>query len=154
MNGNVNVIVIDDDESIRKSISIILEDEGCKVDTAESGAEGITKSKAKTYNLALIDFRLGDIEGTKLLTLLSETNPKMRKVMVTGFPTVNNAIEALNHGANAYITKPFEPELLVKTVKEQLAEQEGEEKYGEQKVADFIKTRAKEYANDMLPNAP
>lgn len=144
MSENFNVLVVDDDESIRKSMSILLKDEGYLVDTAGSGEEGIEKSKTKSYNLALIDFRLGDVEGTKLLETFSKSSPNMRKIMVTGFPTLSNAIEALNYGADAFITKPFEPEILIETVKKQLNGQEKERKYDEEKVADFIKARAKE----------
>ena len=60
------ILVVDDDESVRKVLAAILEEEGYAVDTAKNGREAIKKSKVKFYNLALIDIRLTDMEGTKL----------------------------------------------------------------------------------------
>ena len=87
MDGRARILIIDDDESIRKILSTILEEEGYAVDTAENGKEAIDKSVAKFYNLALIDVRLPDIEGVALLLKLKETVPRMRKIIITGFPS-------------------------------------------------------------------
>jgi DNA-binding NtrC family response regulator len=138
------VLVIDDEEGIRKSLKAILEEKGCLVDTAENGQEAIAKSKTRFYNLALIDIRLPDMDGVKLLTSMSDTTPKMAKVIVTGYPSLENAIEAVNRGADGYIVKPFTMDQLLKTVKEYLQKQEEAKKYSEEKVKDYIESRAKE----------
>jgi DNA-binding NtrC family response regulator len=138
------ILVIDDDESIRKTITSILEEKGYTVDTAENGKEAIRKSKTKFYNLALIDIRLPDMEGTKLLTAMRETVPKMVKIIVTGYPSLHNAVEAVNKGADAYVLKPFNVEKTLKTIEEQLEKQKGARKYSEQKISEFIETRVKE----------
>jgi DNA-binding NtrC family response regulator len=138
------ILVIDDDESIRKTITSILEEKGYTVDAAENGKEAIRKSKARFYNLALIDIRLPDMEGIKLLTAMRETVPKMVKIIVTGYPSLHNAVEAVNKGADAYVLKPFNVEKTLKIIEEQLEKQKGARKYSEQKISEFIETRVKE----------
>ncbi len=130
------ILVIDDDKTIRLTIAAILRDEGFSVDTAETGKEAVEKSNANTYNLALVDIRLPDIMGTELLTKLRETTPPMVKIIVTGFPALQNAIEAVNKGANAYILKPADPEKLVETVKTWLKKQEENKTLNQLKVTD------------------
>ncbi|MGB9854880.1 MAG: hypothetical protein ACPLRY_08795, partial [Candidatus Bathyarchaeales archaeon] len=70
--------------------------------------------------------------------------PKMRKIIVTGYPTLHNAIEAVNRGADAYILKPFDVEKVLATIKEQLKRQEEEKRFSQEKVAEFIEARVKE----------
>ncbi len=144
MGEHARILVVDDDESIRKVLATVLEESGYAVDTAGTGEEGIEKASEEFYNLALIDIRLPDMEGTKALARIKDTIPKMRKIIITGFPSVQNAVEALNKGADAYILKPFDMEKVLKIVDEQLKEQEGEKKYSQDKVKEFIETRVKE----------
>ena len=144
------ILVIDDDESIRKVLATILEEDGYAVDTAKNGREAIKKSKVKFYNLALIDIRLPDMEGTKLLTKVKDTMPKMRKIIITSYPTLQNAIEAVNRGADAYILKPFDIDKVLETIKEQLKKQEEEKKYNQEKVTEFIETRVKELEKEQI----
>jgi DNA-binding NtrC family response regulator len=115
--------VIDDDESIRKTMAAILQNEGYAVDTAENGKEAIRRSNTDLYSVALIDFRLPDMNGTELLTALKETTPKMVKIMVTGYPTLQNAIECVNKHADAYFTKPVDYENLLNTIRNLIEEQ-------------------------------
>ncbi|MEM2081456.1 MAG: response regulator [Candidatus Bathyarchaeia archaeon] len=144
MSEAARILVIDDDENIRKVLKTILEDEGYIVDTAETAKESIEKSENSFYNVALIDVRLPDMEGIELLPKLRDTKPKMRKVIVTGYPTLQNAIAAVNKGADAYIVKPFEVDKILETIREQLKKQEEERRYSEEKVVEFIETRIKE----------
>ena len=117
------ILVIDDDESIRTTMAAILESEGYDVDTAENGKEAIKKSNADLYRVAVIDFRLPDMKGTELLTALRETTPKMAKIMVTGYPTVQNAIECVNKHADAYFLKPVDYEALLNTIRNLIQKQ-------------------------------
>ena len=144
MGENARILVIDDDENIRKVLMAILTDEGYNVESVGTGKGALEKTKNGFYNVALIDVRLPDIEGIELLTKFKPTSPKMRKIIITGFPSVQNAVEALNKGADAYILKPFDMEKVLKIVDEQLKEQEGEKKYSQDKVKEFIETRVKE----------
>lgn len=139
------ILVVDDDKIILGNFRDILELEGYSVDTAETGKEAIEKSNANFYNLALIDVRLPDMEGTRLLTAMRDTVPKMVKIIVTGYPSLENTIEAVNKGADGYIVKPIlDMSTLLNTVKDHLKKQEEARRYTEQKVAEYIETRARE----------
>ncbi len=144
MDKNAKVLIVDDDENIRNTMKTILEDEGYIVDLAATGSEAIQKTQETAYNIALLDIRLPDIEGVELLKLMKDATPRTRKIMVTGYPSMQNAIIALNKNADAYLIKPVNVEKLLNTVKEQLKLQEEERKFSEQKVAEFIETRVKE----------
>jgi len=138
------ILIVDDDESIREVLTSILTDEGYIVEAVDTGEKAIKATHEKFYNLALIDIRLPDMEGTKLLTRLKDTVPRMRKIIITGYPTLQNAIEAVNKGADAYIIKPIDMEETLKVIREQLQKQAEEKKYSEQKIVEFIETRVKE----------
>lgn len=144
MGERTRILVIDDDESIRKILSTILGEEGYIVDTAGNGEEAIAKSNASFYNLALIDVRLPDIEGIELLTRIRETMPRMRKIIITGYPTIQNAMEAVNRRADAFLLKPLDMDKVLGTIKEQLKMQEEDSKYSQEKITQFIETRSKE----------
>jgi len=144
MNKNARILVVDDDENIRKVEVAILEDQGYTVESVGTAKEAIEKSRRKFYNVALIDIRLPDMEGIELLTRFRETTPKIRKIIVTGYPTLQNAVDAVNKGADAYIVKPFDVEKVLKTIQQQLSKQEEERRYSQDKVAEFIETRVRE----------
>jgi len=138
------ILVIDDDEDIRKVLSEILKDKGYNADSAETGGEAIRKTWKKFYNLALIDIKLPDMNGVELLTKIRETKPKMRKIIITGYPTLKNAVEALNKGADAYIMKPLDIAKVLATIKEQLKKQRREQKMTEKQLVQYIETRVKQ----------
>jgi DNA-binding NtrC family response regulator len=144
MGEPARILVVDDDAGIRKTLATILEDQGYAVDTAENGKEAIEKSNIKFYNLALIDIRLPDMEGTKLLASMKETTPKMIKIIVTGYPALQNAVEAVNKGADGYVLKPMNIDVLLATIEEHLKKQLEAKKYSEGKVTEFMETRVRE----------
>jgi len=145
MENKERILVIDDDETITAVFRAGLRQEGYSVDVASTGKEAIEKSKNQLYNLALIDMRLPDMEGTRLLTEMQETTPKMRKIIVTGYPDLQNAIASVQKGADFYITKPTKLNELTKVVKEQLQKQREEMMYSEKKVAEYLETRLREH---------
>jgi len=138
-----SILIVEDDTNIRLPLSTILQQKGYSIDTAKTGQEALKKSKTKFYNLALIDIKLPDIEGTRLLTTMQETLPKMVKIIITGYPSLENAVEALNRRADAYVIKPFKPEKLLALIKEKLEEQSLAEKMTEENVTEWIKTRVR-----------
>ena len=144
MGDPARILIVDDDESIREVLTAILRDEGYIVEAVDTGEKAIQATQQKFYNLALIDIRLPDMEGTKLLTKMKDTVPKMVKIIITGYPTLQNAIEAVNKGADGYIVKPINIEETLKIIREHLKKQEEERKYSEQKMVEFIETRVKE----------
>jgi DNA-binding NtrC family response regulator len=120
--SRARILIVDDDTTILRSITQILEAEGYTVDTAGSGCEAIEKSKKECYDLALIDIRLPDIKGTRLLRDMEMGTPRMKTIMITGYATLENAIESLNLGADGYLEKPVNPKRLLSIIREKLKE--------------------------------
>jgi DNA-binding NtrC family response regulator len=120
------VLIIDDEEGIRKLLTVILNENGYNADSAKDGQEAIKKTHEKFYNIALIDIVLPDMNGVELLTKIKETKPKMRKIIMTGNPSVQNAVGALNNGADAYIMKPLDIGKVLATLEDQLKKQKEE----------------------------
>ncbi|MEM3579441.1 MAG: response regulator [Candidatus Bathyarchaeia archaeon] len=147
--GKANILIVDDDEDIRKTLRLILEGEGYDVNEAQSGKEAIEKSKTAVYDIALLDIVLPDMQGTQLLKELGETTPKMIKIMVTGYPNIENAVESLNYGADAYLIKPVNFEKLISVIEEKLARQRAEEALTAEKIAAFVETRTKKLLQKM-----
>ena len=144
MDETARILIIDDDENIRKVLTTILEDEGYDVESVDTAKKAIERTRRKFYNLALIDIRLPDMEGIELLTKMKNTTPKIRKIIITGYPTLQNAVEAVNRGADAYILKPFDMEKVLEEIEDQLKKQHEEKRYSQKKVAEFIETRVRE----------
>jgi two-component system response regulator RegA len=116
LTNDTGVLIIDDDKSILQILSKILEKKGFRVDTAQSGQEAITKLSAKTYSAALIDVRLQDTNGLDLLIKIQEIAPKMRKILLTGYPSDEDRIKALERGADYYLAKPVDSEKLIEII--------------------------------------
>ena len=142
-------MIVEDDDNIRETIKNILEQTGYETDVAKTGQEAEEKTRTKFYNLALFDIKLPDIEGTKLLAKVHDTTPKMIKIMVTGYPSLENAMEALNLGADAYVTKPVKPAKLLALIEEKLEQQSQEDTITENKVTNWIKTRARQLEDEQ-----
>jgi YesN/AraC family two-component response regulator len=83
--------------------------------------------------------------GIELLTKMREPVPKMVKIIITGYPSQENAIEAVNRDADGYLVKPYTIEHLLLKIKEQLQKQQEARKYSEEKVVEFIEARAEEH---------
>jgi DNA-binding NtrC family response regulator len=156
MGEHARILVVDDDESIRTVLAAVLEEKGYTVDTVGCGKEAIEKTKTSFYNLVFIDIRLPDMEGTKVLARMKDTAPEIRKIIITGYPSLQNAVEALQKGAHAYIMKPFDMAEILSTAEEQLKKQEEERRYGKEKVTEFIETRVKELEEERtaMQNKP
>jgi two-component system response regulator HydG len=138
-----NVLIVDDDESICRTISLVLENEGYGTDTANSGTEALKKLDKAYFNAALLDIRLPDVEGTELLKTFRTNSPLTVKIMLTGYPKLENAVEALNQGADAYLIKPVHPEQLIKVLNEKLRQQEEAEKTTEESISVFLEARTR-----------
>jgi DNA-binding NtrC family response regulator len=138
------ILIVDDDDALRESMVSILESEGYILDVAKSGQEAETKIKNTVYNLILLDIRLPDISGIELLANINKYSPKVKKIMLTGFPDTETAIKSVNEKADAYIVKPFDPEKLIEIISENLAQQKEELKYTQEKVLEYIQNRVRE----------
>ena len=121
--GKPSVLIVDDEAGIRKLLTTALNENGFSPDSAENGAEAIRKANERYYNLALIDIMLPDINGVELLAKFKPTRPRTRKIIITGNPSLQNAVDALNKGADAYIMKPLDIGKVLATLEEQLEKQ-------------------------------
>jgi DNA-binding response OmpR family regulator len=119
-----NILVIDDDKSILRTFTRILQKNGYAIDVAETGKEALEKAEKKKYDLALIDIRLPDMEGTDLLIKMQHSMRDAIKIMITGFPSLETGVKALDEGADAYLVKPVKPEELLALIEEKFRAQD------------------------------
>jgi DNA-binding NtrC family response regulator len=122
MSLGTSILVVDDDPNIRKVLQWILEKEGYMVEAVENGKQALKVSEKLTFDVALIDINLPDIKGIELLSKLKALCPDMIRIIVTGFPSLDNAVKSVNEGAEAYVLKPFNAEELLKLIKKHLEE--------------------------------
>jgi PleD family two-component response regulator len=137
------VLIVDDDEAICKTLSAILQSEGYHTEMAVTAREAIAKASARFFDVALLDIKLPDMEGTQLLAQLQKISPETVKIMVTGYPSLKNAVEALNLGAHSYVMKPINPAELLKTMKCKLDVRYEFEQTTKEKLARWIQLQAR-----------
>jgi two-component system OmpR family response regulator len=116
-NQIINILIVDDDAEIRTLLSSILVNDGYLVEKAENGKQALKFCEKNPFDAALIDIELPDIKGTELLQRLKEIQPKMVEIIITGHPSIENAVKAVNNKADGYILKPFNVPLLLETLK-------------------------------------
>jgi YesN/AraC family two-component response regulator len=119
-----SLLIIDDEKEVRNSLSTILEDEGYLVETAENGKNALQKCETTSFDLALVDINLPDIKGTELIQQLKHLQPRMITIIITGYPTVENAIKAVNEKSDGYILKPIKIPELLETITRRLNEKQ------------------------------
>jgi DNA-binding response OmpR family regulator len=114
------ILVVDDDKSILRTFSRILQKNGYEIDAVETAKEAIEKGDTHHYDLALVDIRLPDMDGTDLLAKMKKPLQSTIKIMITGFPSIESGVKALDEGADAYLVKPVKPEELLLLIEEKL----------------------------------
>ena len=102
-----SILVVEDDQLVRESLSEVLGLEGYNVQVAGGGKEGFDKLNTKSFDLALVDLRLPDMSGIDILKQAKERFPDLELIMMTGFGTVETAVETMKMGARDYVTKPI-----------------------------------------------
>lgn len=113
----LKIIVVDDDESIRISLKQVLAKEGHVVTVAENGLLALEQLKKYQFDLAFVDLKMPGIDGMSLLKEIRNHDPRIDVVIVTGFATVETAVEAMKYGAYDYIQKPFSIETIRQVLK-------------------------------------
>lgn len=101
-----NILIVDDERLIRWSLKARLEQDGCTVTEAESGEKAISALESAPPDLVLLDFRLPDTDGLTLLKKIKQADPDILVIMMTGFSTIETAVEAMKQGAYHYLNKP------------------------------------------------
>jgi len=115
-----NVLVVDDDKAILRTFTRILQRAGYVTETAENGKEALEKIQAQSYDIASINVILKDSNGLDLLPKIEEVSPRTVKIIITGSDTEEKREEACRNGADAYLTKPVNPEVLLTVFEEKL----------------------------------
>ena len=113
------ILVVDDEQLIRWSLSTRLAEEGYKVLEAETGAEAV-KHAREGVDLVLLDYRLPDSDGLSILKQIKEHDPETLVIFLTAYSSVNTAVEAMRHGAYHYVNKPFNLDEIVLLVEKAL----------------------------------
>ncbi|HPL88054.1 MAG TPA: sigma 54-interacting transcriptional regulator, partial [Deltaproteobacteria bacterium] len=120
---NIRILIIDDEESIRDGCQQILSRQGYEVVCSADGASGLELAKTGMFAVILLDIRMPKIEGLEILRILKKEHPVSSKIIViTGFGTIQLAVEAMRLGAQNFITKPFNASELKSAVQECLSE--------------------------------
>ena len=120
VNGS-RILIVDDDKIILSILTKLLQKAGYQTDAAETSREALEKVKNQYYDVAIMDIKLPDMEGTDLLLIMNRTSPRTTKIMMTGFASKENRDRSLNRGADAYLIKPIAPQQLLSTIKEKLS---------------------------------
>jgi NtrC-family two-component system response regulator AlgB len=105
----VNVVVIDDELNIRKTLAIFFESEGHHVVTVSNPDDALAETSQRSFDLALVDLRLGTSSGLDLIPKLLAASPWLKIVVITAFASIDTAVEAIKRGAVDYLPKPFTP---------------------------------------------
>ena len=109
----LNILVIDDEQVICDACRLVLSERGHTVAHCITGQEGLHELERSAYDLILLDMKLPDIDGTRVLEFIKKKPLEARVIVMTGYSTMSNAVEAMKLGAADYLSKPFsEDELL------------------------------------------
>ena len=119
-----DILIIDDEKSIRKTLTEILSYEGYKIDEAGDGEEGLKKFSEKTYDVVLCDIKMPKLDGIEFLDKSKLINPDVPVIMISGHGNVETAVEAVKKGAFDYISKPPDLNRLLITLRNALDKQQ------------------------------
>jgi len=112
-----NILIVDDEKAIRKTLGEILSYEGYKMDEAGDGEEALKKFKEKAYDVVLCDIKMPKMDGIEFLERAREANPDVPIIMISGHGTIETAVEAVKKGAYDYISKPPDLNRLLITIR-------------------------------------
>ena len=115
---NSKILVVDDDEDLRRILTAILRRQGFIVNAVETGREAIEKIASGDYKIALIDVRLQDMNGLDVVCEVQKLRPEVTKIVITGYPSEEDKSKAKECGASMYLVKPVRAEELVKIVRD------------------------------------
>ncbi|MBI3447931.1 MAG: sigma-54-dependent Fis family transcriptional regulator [Acidobacteria bacterium] len=121
MSDRGRLLIVDDEVSVRDSLARWFADEGYEVGTAESASGALKRVAEAAWDVALLDIKMPGIDGIELQRRLREIEPDLPIVIMTGYASVETAVQALKDGAYDYVTKPFDPDDIAHTVKNALA---------------------------------
>ncbi|MCE5271296.1 response regulator [bacterium] len=125
MPAHQRILVVEDDPLVRQSFVRLIAEEHYEVHSAGSCREGLVMIKENRFDLILTDIRLGDDNGLKILAQAKKLDPRVVVFMITGFSSMDSMKRAMRKGAEDYIVKPVDTELLLMKIKNVLERQSG-----------------------------
>ena len=124
MSTNACILVVDDEEGMCEFLQYLLEGEGYEVDVAHSGGEALAKVEDSSFDLVLADIRMPGIDGLEMLRHMREADENIIVIVMTGYSSLETAIQAIKYDASDYLTKPFDdPDAVLAAVERGLASQ-------------------------------
>ena len=117
------VLIIDDEASLRQTLTRILQKIGCETMTAVDGREALEMLAEQRFDLVYLDIHLPELDGLQILKEIRQQNPRLPVILLTGYGSMQSAVEALRLGASDYLLKPVDPEVLVARTRIVLNEQ-------------------------------
>jgi len=149
LSSEASILVVDDEMGIREGCKRALSAEGYAVDDAEDGNAGLEKVMENAYDLLLVDLMMPGISGLELIAKIHLIDPEIISVVITGYATIETAVEAMKKGAYDYLPKPFSPDALIAVVKRGLEKrtlrQEAKKLYEErdQRLLELVNERSR-----------
>jgi DNA-binding NtrC family response regulator len=117
-----HILVVDDEDALRMVLSSELSSSGYEVTTAADGDEAITVVQNKKFDLVLLDIKMPKVDGFEVLKFIKKNFPTVKVIMLTGFADLKNAIESKKHGAEDFVSKPYDLVDLLTTIERVLSE--------------------------------
>ena len=117
-----NILVVDDEDALRMVLSSELQSSGYEVGTASDGDEAINQVQSKKFDLVLLDIKMPRVDGFEVLKFIKKNQPNIKVIMLTGFADLKNAIESKKHGAEDFVSKPYDLVDLLTTIERVLSE--------------------------------
>ena len=117
MDSEKKLLVIDDEPAIREGVRRILESDAYKVETFAGGHAALERIKQESFDLVITDLKMPGISGMEVLKAIKEIQPDLPVIFITGYSSVDSAVEVMKLGAVDYIAKPFTPEEMLQTIK-------------------------------------
>jgi len=114
------ILIVEDEAIMRDSLRDWLKDGGYDVETAEHGEDALTRIGEVDYGLVVLDLKLPGKDGLKVLKEAKEQRPQLKGIIITAYPTIETAVEAMKSGALDYLVKPVDPNALEKLIQETL----------------------------------
>ncbi len=118
-----SILIVDDDESTCRSLTLLFGEKGYEIETVGTGREAIERIEERFFNLVIADIKLPDMEGVELIGVCRQLHSDLVLIMITAYASLETAIRALNEGASAYVTKPLNVDAVLATVREALEKQ-------------------------------
>jgi two-component system NtrC family response regulator len=112
----VSVLVIDDEQVICDACQLVLSEEGHTVTLTNTGKDGLTAIRQGTYDVVLLDMKLPDMDGMEILKAVQEEKRRLCIIVMTGYSSISNAVQAIKKGASDYLAKPFTDDELLETI--------------------------------------